>query len=317
VTLLTPPISEPTAAFNDRCLVVIRRWESGLLPFEAALDEMRQLSRDATLRRHAAEQARAEGLLGYLEGYRGNLNASIRHFERSRALFHEVGNVHRVAICDLNLGESYRYKGDFSRASALFDKAYSAFRELSVLEDEALALGNKGQMLLSMGRLPEAEADLRESYRLTLQIPADGDNRNSLLCELHHALCLLYLRRQMVEDAWHEADAAYQMGMKDAGALGKGFACRAVGEALTHTETCPEGFTPDPDMYFQIANEAFRDINAEGEMARTMFAHARSLARRGRRMTAARKLQHAMIIFTRLGMVDDAARAAEAQLEIL
>lgn len=35
------------------------------------------------------------------------------------------------------------------------------------------------------------------------------------------------------------------------------------------------------------------------------------------KMAAARKLQLAMIIFTRLGMVDDAARAAEMQLEVL
>ncbi len=307
--------TEPTAAFNESCLNIIRRWESGVLPFETALNDMRQLSHDATLRRHAAEQARAEGLIGYLEGYRGNLNASIRHFERSRALFHEVGNAHRVAICDLNLGESYRYKGDFSRARSLFDKAYTAFRDLAVIEDEALALGNKGQMLLSMGLLTEAEADLRESYRLALQIPDDSDERKSMLCELHHALCLLYLRRGGAAEAWNEASAAYQLS--HAGTLCKGFGCRAVAEALTHTETCPEGFTADPDVYFQAANEAFTEIKAEGEMARTMFAHARSLARRGRRMTAARKLQHAMMIFTRLGMVDDAAHAAEAQLEIL
>lgn len=311
------PTAEPTAAFNERCLNVIRRWESGLLPFQTAFDQMKALSHEAVLRRQVAEQARAEGLLGYLEGYRGNLNASIHHFERSRALFQQVGNAHRVAICDLNLGESYRYKGDFSRARSLFEKAYDSFDELNEPVDAALALGNKGQMLLSMGRLAEAEDDLRQSYHMALQIPADSEEREVMLCELHHALANLYILQGLTEDAWREACAAYQLGINGAGALGKGFGCRAVGEVVTYTDLCPEGFTPDADLYYQAANEAFREIDAEGEMARTMFAHARSLARRGRRMTAARKLQHAMIIFTRLGMVDDAARAAEAQLEIL
>ncbi len=48
-----------------------------------------------------------------------------------------------------------------------------------------------------------------------------------------------------------------------------------------------------------------------------MLAHARCLAGHGRRTTAARKLQQAMIIFTRLGMTDDAAQAAEAQLQVI
>ena len=38
---------------------------------------------------------------------------------------------------------------------------------------------------------------------------------------------------------------------------------------------------------------------------------------RGKKVAAARKLQQAVIIFTKLGMVDDAAKAAEAQMKAL
>jgi len=53
-------------------------------------------------------------------------------------------------------------------------------------------------------------------------------------------------------------------------------------------KTSPDAnFSAGPDYYFEAALEAFREINAEAEMARTMFAHARSLNVRGRRTTAA------------------------------
>jgi hypothetical protein len=34
-------------------------------------------------------------------------------------------------------------------------------------------------------------------------------------------------------------------------------------------------------------------------------------------MTAARKFQQAMLMFTRLGMADDAAKAAQAQMNVI
>jgi len=267
---------------------------------------------------HVANHGRAEQLLGYIEGYHGNLNDSLHHFERARALFNQVDNKNRIAICDLNIGESYRHKGDFSRARTLFEKAYEAFKTLGEVESEALALGNKGQMLLSIGDLNAAESDLNESYRLASQLPPDSQNRFSLRAELQYAFTLLHLRRNQYSDALETAQSAMTTALEAPRPLVRGFAYRAMAEVLSMTEDPAETESQqEPDIYFQAANEAFREIRAEGEIARTMFAHAKSLARRGRRMTAARKLQMAMVIFARLGMVDDAAQAAEAQLNIL
>jgi tetratricopeptide (TPR) repeat protein len=309
---------EPTPEFNERCLAILERWEAGTLPIEDARNEMVNLRNEATNSHSIANQGRVEQLLGYLDGYRGNLNESIHHFERARAMFMQVDNKTRIALCDLNLGEAYRYKGDFSRARTLFEKAYEAFKGLNDSRNEALALGNKGQVLLSTNHLDEAEADLNQSYDLTVQLPTDAPQRFSLLVEVQYALTLLQLRRQNYENAWEMAHQAMRTAEESPKPLEMGFANRAVAEVLSVMETPPEnGLSHNPDHYFQAANEAFREINAEGEIARTMFAHAKSLARRGRHMTAARKLQMAMVIFARLGMVDDAAKAAEAQLGIL
>lgn len=314
---IPPETSEPSPEFNQRCIELLQQWERGELPFEQAAQDLNALKHEALTRHHLVDQGRVEQMLGYMEGYRGNLNESIHHFERARALFYQVGNTRRIAVCDMNMGESYRYKGDFSHARSLYEKAYEAFKSLDDFENEAFALCNKGQMLLSMGRLDEAFQDLSESYNLACQFEASVQERSGLLCELHHAMTLLYLGRQGFDQAWQEAQAAFELSSQYPHSLERGFANRAIAEVLSVWTPPDNGFSHNPDSYFQGAAEAFREIGAEGEIARTMFAQAKSLAKRGRHMTAARKLQLAMVIFTRLGMIDDAAKAAESQLEIL
>ncbi len=308
---------EPTPEFNQRCLDIIQRWSSGGLPYEEANQALVELGREAAGADRPVDQGRVEQLLGYMLGYRGRLNDAIYHYERARALYAHVNNQRRMAICDLNLGEAYRFKGDFNRARSLFDRASVTFSQVADLESQAMAIGNRGQMLFSLGQIEAARADLLESRRLALQIPPDSLDRSGLLCEIHHALALLYLRSGDPESARREALAAYQIAQEVPQPLERGFANRAIAELLTAGTALDNNFAHDPDHYYQAANEAFMEIHAEGEMARTMFMQARSLARRGRRMTAARKLQLAMGIFSRLGMVDDAARAAEAQLEVI
>ncbi|NWG16547.1 MAG: tetratricopeptide repeat protein [Chloroflexi bacterium] len=312
------PEIEPTPEFNARCLAIIQEWQSGDLPFPEANQRLAALEREAISTGHVVNQGRVEQLLGYMKGYRGDLNAAIYHYERARALYNLAGNQRRVAICDLNMGEAFRYKGDFKRARLLFEKAYQTFRAVGDQGSEAMAIGNKGQMHLSMGQLDTARADLEESCRIARQLSDSDLDRNGQLCEVHQALALLHLKSGDTAAAWREAHQAYQIADQTGQPLEQGFANRAIAEVLTAIGDAPEnGFSSDPDAYYQASSEAFAEINAEGEIARTMFAQAISLARRGRRMTAARKLQLAMSIFTRLGMVDDAAKAAEAQLEVL
>lgn len=310
--------TEPTPEFYAHSMSIMNRWQSGALPFAEVERQLSDLYKEASADNHLANQGRIEQILGVIQSYRGNLNISIHHYERARAFFAQVNNRLRIAICDLNLGEVYRYKGDFNRARSLYEKSYEASKILGNIENQAFAIANKGQMLLSMGQLAAAKVDLQESYQLTLLFAPESDERTSLQCEIHHALTLLYLLQDQTDAAWDEAKQAYAIAAAVSQPLEKGFANRAVAEVVTAIDTTPgEGFSHDADQYYQAANEAFYEINAEGEMARTMFAHAKSLARRGRRMTAARKLQRAMILFTQLGMIDDAAKAAEAQLEVL
>lgn len=318
----TRPIhdQEPTPEFNERCLVILQQWETGTLPFQQAAQQLAKLEHEAG--NHLANLGRVEVLLGVMQGYRGNLNICIQHFQKARDLYAEVGNEARVIKCDLNLGEAFRQKGDFTRARTLFQAVYEASGRFGDLPTQTMAIGNAGQMLLSMKQLDAAEDALKEAIALAEKWPVESENEKmGVLCEVHHALAVVYLARRQTEFALDHAQKSLNAARLSQQPLNVGFANRTMGEVMTAFDATPkelldEGFSADPGDYFRAALEAFTEMDAQGERARTMHAHAKSLAKQGRRIAAARMLQQAMLTFAELGMVDDSAKAAESQAAI-
>ncbi len=321
----TMNVQEPTEEFNARVRDVVDRWESGDLPFKDALDLMQALEREAREAPHHANQGRVEVLMGVMQGYRANLDASIAHFERARDLFERANNRPRALGCILNLGESYRLKGNFTRARQMFRAAFEGARDVGSIDTQTIAAFNEAQILLSMDHYESARTALDKAYALAQQISTDKTAsarvRSYMLAEIPAVQALVAVHFKQLDQAWDYACDALLRARQIDQLLYIGGATRAFGEVLTALGTLPEGadpsFSADPDDYFREALEAYQRIKADGEAARTMYAHALSLKARGRGMSAARKLQQAMIIFTRLGMTDDAAKAARAQMDML
>lgn len=310
---------EPTEEFNQQCVDAVNQWQAGDLSFEVAANKLRTLKREVE-GKHMANEARAEMILGVMHGYRANFNLGLQHFEHARDLFIKLGNQQRVMTCVLNIGETYRQMGDFSRAQRFLGDAYQMAVDQDNLRTQTIALSNRGQALVQMGRYDEALELLEKAY---LEYPEWGDVQNpdtDLLAEIHHALARIYLEKGIVEAAWQQGKESYQMAQHSNKPMSVGFANRTMAEVLTALDGIPaedeENFPLDIDSYFQQAQQAFREIALEGELARTMFAQAKSLSTRGRRVQAARRLQEAIILFSKLGMVDDASKAAELQTEI-
>ncbi len=313
--------NEPTPEFNQRCMDVLRQWEQGEATFDGAIGQLTKLSRDAEKNSQDINQGRAEQLLAYVHHYRGNLDASIHHNERARALYHRGGNLRRVGIIDLNQGENYRFKGDFARALRLYQSVQRIAEQFNDVGSLTMATVNEGLVLVTLGQNTEARRVLARGLALSSQHPQDSEtNRQTyyrLLCEVHHGTAVISLRENEPQAAWEEAARALKLAETTGDPILRGYANRTIGDVLTALGSAPQpGYSDDPDDYFRAALEAFKLLNAEAEIARTMFAQAVSLAKRGRRTTAARKLQHVMLEFSRLGMLDDVARTAEAQLEL-
>ncbi len=308
--------------FRARVNSIYDSWQSGELPFSEAYKQLEVMKYEAASAGHLANQGGVEMILGIMQGYRAKLNESIRHFELARGLFEQAGNQERMTICMLNIGETYRLRGNFTRARHFFRAAYESAVSMENIRTQVTALANEGQMLLSMGLLSDAYDTLKKALELGRNVVPENDREaNQLLdtqCEIHYALAVILLRLNEPETAWKHARKSLLIAEDLGVPLRMGYANRALGEVITALGQAPEeAFSSDPDTYFHASAQAFRGIRADGELAKTMYAHGRSLAHRQKRNAAARKLKEAMVLFTRLGMTDDAAKAAEAQLEVL
>jgi tetratricopeptide (TPR) repeat protein len=310
--------NEPTPEFNERCLVLVQRWENGDLPFEDVVNTLNAYRQEAIAAGQIVNEARAEQMLGYVQHYRGNLTISIQHWERARHHYQQVGNRNRVATIDLNLGESYRYKGDFNRSIRLYRAAYETAELFGDVRLQTIAVLNEGLVLVALQQNADAHEAFKRGLALAAQCDANDPTLPGVLCELHHGMAVVALADDDIETAWEQALMAYDIAQEEGQPLQLGFANRTMGEVLTVMQQVSAPDLPsDPDVYFRAALAAFQEINAETETARTLYAQALSLAKRGRRIVAARMLQQVMIEFSHLGMVDDAARAAEAQLQVV
>lgn len=308
---------EPSPELNAYCLDIYGRWQDGQMPFEEAAAALNALREEVLQGYRLADQGRVENMLSVLHHYRGNLNTSIMHNDRARKLYERVGNRRRMAIIDLNQGENYRNKGEFARARKLYQSAYQLAREVGDIETQGFAIANEGLVLTTMGDYTAARKALLEGYEFTKHYTI-ADEQAAMRCEIHHALSTICLSEGHLEAAWIEACKALENAHITRQPLQIGLANRALGEVITELGHAPHpNFSSNPDDYFRSAVTAFEEIQAEGEMARTLLSHAKSLAKRRKTRSAAKLLQQAMIIFQRQGMTHDAARAAETQLAVI
>jgi tetratricopeptide (TPR) repeat protein len=326
---MTVPSKQPNypdidPAFRERINKIYHQWHDGEMPFSEAVKQFDALWQEAADAKTVIHQAAIENILGIMQGYRGNYDESVNHFKKALMLFEEGGAKPRMLSCILNIGEIYRLRGNFTQARSYFHRAYKGSKELGDLRQQAVALTNEGQMWMSLNSAEKARTTLEKalavSERMVLeQQDTENDRINNLdnICELHHALTNVCLEEDDPQKAWEHAREAYTIAQQLNREIRLGYANRALGDVITVLDTLPDdSFKNDPDFYYDAALKAFRNVKSESEVGKTLLAKGKSLARRNKGRSARNLLQQAMVIFTRLGMTDDAARAAEAQVNV-
>lgn len=317
---VSPAIQSETAA-------LISGWEEGQVPYEEVIARFDVLITEAIAAKRPNDHGQIEYRRAMIEGYRGNYDVSIKHFENARDLFIAGGMRRRVIACHLNIGETYRLKGNFTRARQYFRIGYEAALELGHREMQVTCRINEAQMLVSLGYMEQAETTLLECYSLASEpFPHDVDRdpariergRLTHIVDITKALTTIYASRRQAEQAWQYALECYTVAHSLNVTLLTGFADRAMGEAVSlNPNREEEGIKSDPDFYFQQSIQRFKEVDAEAEIARTLMSQGRSLIGRGKRTQAARKLNQAIAIFSRLNLTEEASRAAEEQLKLL
>lgn len=309
-------------AFANRYRAIIQQWQAGDLTAEQAENQLLDMREEATTANQVMNQASVELNLGVIHGYVGDLIASARLFETAKQHFDAVGAEAQAVTCVLNIGEVYRLQGNFDRARMFFRRAYERGKALDNRRTMVVALTNEGQMWLSMGRIARATTCLEEALSMALEPYPDEDNerlrnqRYGVLAEIYHALTQISLSEHNQAKVWEYAVQSYNYAQKTQQPLHLGFGNRAIADAITALGVPLDStFESKPDIYYKIALENFQKVKMEGDIAKTYFARGNSLRKRGRKSAAARLYQRALAIFTQLGMTDDAAKVAEAQME--
>jgi tetratricopeptide (TPR) repeat protein len=307
--------------FQTELTGVLHQWQSNTLSYNDALEAIEQLRQQAIQENMPIHEGLVENTLGIMEGYRSNLGKSLNHFETSRRIFEQCGASSRLGNAALNIGETHRLRGNFQRARTCFQDAYEIARKHDILSIQAIALSNEAQIWCSLRQyesafdlLLKAEALCRHPWQDT-EPERVTRGRLSCECEVHHAFVEVYLSRENIEEAVQHAQKGLELARHVGDSVIIGTANRAMGNALT--ALYDHDHTYNPDDYYRAAADSFNEIKAEGEIGKTLLAQGKSMAHRGRKRSAAQLFQRAMEIFTRAGMTNDAALAAEAQLSVI
>lgn len=295
----------PDPQFVERCRAVYARWQRKEIEFAEASTLMEALRQEALGANEPAHEAGVEMMLGVMQGYRTNIDVSIGHFQNAHNLFRKVGNEIQANRCMMNIAELYRQKGDFSGAEQRFNAAYVAGKRHNDIVVQTVALHNRGAMLLALGHYESALAVLLESVALTEQWT--GEHQQEALfrtkCDIYQSLAMTYCELKREPEAIEAGQQALELAKTDRTHLAG--ANRIMGKILTTFSSDDQ-----PNSYFQKALDIYREVNAEGELARTLYEYAQCLIQQQNNARARKMLQRAIVIFGKLGMADDAARAA-------
>jgi tetratricopeptide (TPR) repeat protein len=321
IGMANPQEPQVDEVFAERYRATMADWQSGGISASDAEQELMALGKEAEDEGNRLHRGAVELNLGIIQGYLANFTRSAHHFENARQDLESVGAISQMLTCDLNIGEVYRLQGNFARAQIFFHRAFMEAKNIDHKRTMAVALTNEGQMWISMGSPNKAYDMLHEALSIASQPYSDEDDervhlaRLGVLAEIYHALTQISLANGDTIKAWSYAKNSYENANLTQHPMRMGYGNRAVADAITALGDAPEpSFDHDPDTYYKQAMDYFRAVHMEGDVAKTMFARGKSLVRRGKKASAAKLFQQALVIFEKLGMRDDAAKAAEAQM---
>jgi predicted ATPase/class 3 adenylate cyclase len=262
-------------------------------------------------RRGRARSLKLHGV-GHLQ--LGNYLEADRAFAQGLALCRELGDWRNAAAMLSNLGESARLRGDCQAAAPLYQEALALAREIDSRESELIYLANLSGALVGLEQFEQAEAGLRQVIALT-SMP------NS--CALSETYCLLAeacLGQQKCDAALAAAQRALALARESGSHLDMGSAWRTLGRvaaALGHDRGAqdPDGAEPAPRACFEESLRVFRQMNAEGEQARTLRAWAQYEVQQRHAAPGEKMWHEARDLFLRLGLSAEVQKMDTMQAE--
>lgn len=289
-----------------------------------AMSVLNQYRQHAALKGDGITEGHLLLMTGVINSSRARFRSAVHSYEQALALFNAQHCVSDGCLADMYLGQAHRALSNYVPARAHLQRALSQAPREHRNEIEARVKHQLGQLLLSVKDAEHAQTVLQESLDacdaswLPLAPWHNSDERAGLRCEILCALTESALATERETLAWQYARDAMATADTLVSPLRLGYAARAMGNAASiFGWSGLDASLTDPDVYYRIAHEAFVSVANEAEAAHTLFAQANSKARRGKRRSSALLFERAMVIYSRLGMTEDATRAADAQLDVM
>lgn len=321
-----PPLGEPEdPIFVRECRELYERWQSGALTMEAVMGEFR--TRLEAAANHVGNRARAEMMLGLVLTKHNKFDAAMAHYDRAHDDYMRAGQVTQANGCKLNIARLQITRGNYAFADQSLASLYDSSVRHSDIYLRVLVLSNRGNLFQRMEQYERALVVLEEALGLTNEIQADRQSQvPSIQSDIYATRSRVALDIREMDKALEWAQQAITFAEQSGWAAAKATAYRIMGRVVAALELesdappapeDPAEAKPNADYYFDQATQLFREMEMDGEVAQTYYDHAVTLVEQGANEKARVLLRKAMVGFNRVGMADDAARAAELHTRLV
>ncbi len=235
--------------------------------------------------------------LGMIDMELGYLAKAHQLFEQSYQLAETAQNTYIMSAIQNNLGELYRYKGDFPHAIKVYRLARSLANDAQENQVEAVAAFNMGLCAAALRDYKTAKTYFLQTYDLIKDAPWDYIR---LLIAQRLGLAEVHLAYQELEEAWHLADEAETL------TLGRNFKQVLPSVHLTKAHIASQ----DPDRrheaktYYALARQGWQDYSSPHTLAIALLQEARYQLARKELPEAHRLAKESLEIFHHLGLVE-------------
>ena len=202
-----------------------------------------------------------------------------------------------------NLGVNAHLQGDYRSAAAHYQEAYGLARELEFSDLELVSLNNLAGAQVELGEYHQAETGLREILTRT-----EGASW-FLLTEVYRFLALAVLGQGRFDEALAAGQQALDLARQAHSSEQVGRAWRVLGRIAAYNRTVDpakpfvvDGRACDAHACYAAGLQAFVELGATGEQARTAREWAGYELEHGDPREGLRLWQEARDLFTRLGM---------------
>jgi len=239
--------------------------------------------------------------LGVLSRQRGEYDKALEYYHQALRVKEELGDVAGTANIYNNLTANYHERGDFGAALDYCRKSIEIYERIDDYSGLALGMMNLGCIYVDQGNYTEAQAAFQQSLAVCEEREYEDVRAYNLV-----NLAELELQRGEIEEAENYALGALEQAKSLRMKHTVGLALRKLGTIRARRRAWAEAW-----QAFEESKRMFEAVGSATERARTALEFGVALVAKGDNEGARRLLNETKATFLRLGLHQEAEKAAE------